>query len=46
MSEYRCSVCEGYLTVTPDPIHSGGMVVEPCEHCISKCEECMWEETP
>lgn len=41
MPEYRCSRCESFLTVTNDPIHTGGLIVEPCENCIN-CEGCMF----
>jgi hypothetical protein len=33
MTEYRCADCEGLLEVEPDPMHTGGMVVKPCEAC-------------
>lgn len=44
MSEYRCSICESFLTVNPDPIHTGGMIVEPCQTCRERLEWAVYEK--
>lgn len=42
MTEYRCADCEGLLEVEPDPMHTGGMIVKPCEACREYIDHVDW----